>query len=308
MRVMVVYGTSDRELELRSIVFTGGYGSSGAGLFISNGARVELLMCSIEQNEGREDGGGISMWDSSTRVNLYGVSFSGNTSPDGPDIHRDGGIITVYTTCTLGGDVAVQGSALSTAGTVGGSKFSYTCGFHWVSTQQDLYNQISTSGTSTMNNGDTVTMASRTYEAGSAHNGNEMFTLDGLYGNINCVEDNSSCVLSGSGTRRIMVVQGTGGGVLTFRSLAVSNGNYQHGGGVAIEQCTQVVFVMCSFQDNIATTNGGGLRVWAPGGLVGLYGVSFSGNTSPNGADILTHQPGTGGTVTVYSTCSAGEN
>jgi len=390
MRVMVVYGTSDRELELRSIVFTGGYGSSGAGLFISNGARVELLMCSIEQNEGREDGGGISLWDSSTRVNLYGVSFSGNTSPDGPDIHRDGGIITVYTTCTPGGDVAVQGSALSTAGTVGGSKFSYTCGFHWVSTQPDLYNTISMDGTALMTNGDTVTVSSGNYAAGSAYDSARMFLLGAFYGDIQCENDYLSCEFSGSAVpgytysyvgsgdpagssvaagmrpastesdelscielcastplctgaayvtaanayhpehtcymysstststngvagflysnvaavarRRILWVYGTGGNTLELRGIAFSQGSNQYGGAVLIQESARVQFVMCSFKNNDGERRGGAIYVSNSNDLLTLYGTLFSGNTSPEGADIYSN----GGTVTVHLTCSDG--
>jgi len=309
-------------LEFRGLVLSNGlftdtnqwgYVYGGGGLSISNAAHVTLITCSIQNNVAPTKGGGIYVNSGATIVKLYGVSFMGNTSPDGPDIKRQDGSITVYSTCSASGDAADQGSALATSGSVGGSQNSYSCGFHWVSTQPDLYNQISTSGSSTMNNGDTVTLASGTYEAGSAHDSNSVFRPTGLHGNVRCTDDYLSCVLSGSGERRVVVVAGTSGGMLELRGLVVANGYAENdGGGLYIKDDAQVTLVMCRIKDNVWGGVGGGIIVYKSGSVVDLYGVSFSGNTSPDGPDInnfdYTANSWGLGTITVHSTCSAGEN
>ena len=126
---MDVEGTSGSLLELRCMIITNGSRYSGGGLAIVSSAQVSLVMCSIQQNEGISQGGGIYVTDSGTVLNLYGVSFSGNTAPEnsGSDIKRGFGAITVHSTCSAGGDAAVQQSALSASGTVGGDLYSYTC-------------------------------------------------------------------------------------------------------------------------------------------------------------------------------------
>ena len=60
------------------------------------GSRVALEMCSIQNNVATSEGGGIYLYSSNTVVHLYGVSFSGNTSPDGPDIYRESGSIKIH--------------------------------------------------------------------------------------------------------------------------------------------------------------------------------------------------------------------
>jgi len=158
-----------------------------------------------------------------------------------------------------------------------------------------------------MVNGDTVTVARGNYEAGSfdpQSSGSSMFRLIGLYGNIMCVDDALSCVLNGSGTRTAMYLYGTSGGLLVLRGLVFANGYREYGGGLSIQIGVQVTLVVCSFQQNQGTIKGGGIEVSPSSNLVDLYGVSFSGNTSPNGPDIHVNS----GTVTIHSTCSAGEN
>ena len=209
-------------------------------------------------------------------------------------------------TYSAGGDEAVQGSALSTSGTIGGDLNSYTCPqtLEEVGAQPDLYNKISMSGTARMANGDTVVVSSGNYEAGSTAYSHTIFYLYGLYGYIMCTDDELSCVLDGSGTRQVMTVKGTSGSVLELRSLVFSNGFGEYGGGFRIYSSAQVSLVMCSIQQNEGTTMGGGIDVYNPDTVVDLYGVSFSGNMSPKGPDISSLS----GTVTIHSTCSAGEN
>ena len=210
--------------------------------------------------------------------------------------------------CSAGGDEAVQGSALSTSGTVGGDLYSYTCSQSqtWeVSDQEVLYNKINRWGTDKMANGDTVILSSGNYAAGVAYASTVLFYLDGLYGSIHCEADDQTCELDGAGARMVMYVQGTGGSLLELRSIDITNGSYgSGGGGLYIYSNAQVSLVMCSVTQNQVTSGGGGIYVDTSGTTVDLYGVSFSGNTSPDGPDIQRND----GTVTVQSTCSAGEN
>jgi len=155
-----------------------------------------------------------------------------------------------------------------------------------------------------MANGDTVTVLSGNYAAGSAHSGIRMLWLVGLSGSIRCEADDLSCVLSGSGTRMVMGVIGTSGGVLELRGLVFSDGHDSSGGGLRVADSAQAYVVMCSIQQNQGTYEGGGIFVKDGGTVVDLYGVSFSGNTSPSGPDINQHS----GTITIHSACSAGEN
>jgi len=132
-----------------------------------------------------------------------------------------------------------------------------------------------------------------------------MFYLYNLCGNIMCADDDQSCLLDGSGSRIVMVVHGTSGSVLELRSLVIINGYHAgDGGGLYIIGGAQVSLVVCSIQRNEVTSEGGGIYVVTSDTVVDLYGVSFSGNTASDGADIYRHS----GTVTVYSECSAGEN
>ena len=303
-RVMAISGSSGGLLELRSLVLSNGFKSSGAGLFIEGSALVALVMCAIQDNEASSMAGGMYVQTSGTLVDLYGVSFSGNSASSGSDIWRGGGSITVHSVCSEGGDAAVQQSSLSTSNTGDGSLYSYSCGFHWVSAQPNLYNKISKSGTSKSSAGDTVTVASGTYEEGSYDSIDAIYYLYEFYGNVWCKNDFLSCILSGSGTRRVVLING--GGVIELRGIVVSNAHANgDGGGMHIggSGTPTVTLTMCSIQDNFSPARGGGIFVYTSGTVVDLYGVSFSGNTSPDGPDINQHN----GTITIHSACSAGE-
>jgi len=296
--------TSSGVLELRSIVVSNGHGGGRGGLVIQNDVQVSVVMCSFQQIESTEsDSGAIFVDGQYTVVDFYGSSFSGNTATD---IRRLGGSVTVHSTCSAGGDVAIQGSALSTLGTVGGSKFSYSCGFHWASKQPDLFDKIQYNVVYKMANGDTVTVASGNYAAGSAHDDYTMFFLSELSGSINCETDSLSCELDGSGTRRVIEVDGTGGSLLGFRGLVVTNGKTGAGGGFYIHSSAQVTLVMCGIKKNEADREGGGIYASQAGTTVNLFGVSFMGNAAVTGPDI--YESSSGGTVAVHATCTAGEN
>jgi hypothetical protein len=104
-RGMTVYGTGSGTLILRALTFDKGYEDYGGGVYIREGARVDLELCIFSNNRAtlRDYGGGaIIVGGSGTTVNIYGTSFNGNTadSGNGDDIYRwSGGTITIHNTC-----------------------------------------------------------------------------------------------------------------------------------------------------------------------------------------------------------------
>jgi len=172
-----------------------------------------------------------------------------------------------------------------------------------VSAQVDLFDKISRNGAAKMANGHAVTIASGNYEAGSVDSSDIMFRLSGLYGNFMCANDELSCVLHGSGTGMVMMVCETSGSLLELRSMVIAYGYSSYGGGLCIFSSAQVSLVICSIQQNEGLNGGGGIYVNT--GVVDLYCVSFSDNTSLNGVPDIRRDSGT---VTIHSTCSAGEN
>ena len=100
---MVVEGTGSGALILRALTFDKGYAYVGGGVYIYNGAIVDLELCVFSNNRatGNLGGGAISVTDSGTTVNIYGTSFIGNTADpgNGDDIYRSSGTITIHNTC-----------------------------------------------------------------------------------------------------------------------------------------------------------------------------------------------------------------
>ena len=129
-----------------------------------------------------------------------------------------------------------------------------------VSTQTELFNSISnyagssyvTTGNSIMALGDTVTALSNTYlvsdTSGIAASTNEMFYLKNLYGLLQCVEA-LQCVLNGGLNRRVMSVEGTGGGVWTMKGLRFADGESDYVGGFAMTDNAEVEMIMCEFKN-----------------------------------------------------------
>jgi hypothetical protein len=84
-----------------------------------------------------------------------------------------------------------------------------------VNTFASLFSRISyVGGANLMRNGDKVTLADGVY-------GGELATYN-LFGEVRCLA--SACVLDGENTNRIMLVVGTGEGVLTLRGLKFYKG------------------------------------------------------------------------------------
>ena len=101
-RVMMVLGTGSGTLILRALTFDKGYATFAGGVYITNGAIVDLKLCIFSNNRATTSygGGAIFLQGSGTSVNLYGTSFSGNTADNGgDDIYRYSGTITIHNTC-----------------------------------------------------------------------------------------------------------------------------------------------------------------------------------------------------------------
>ena len=103
-RVMYVAGTGSGTLILRALTFDKGYGTAGGGVYIRDGAKVDLELLVFSNNRATSNthgGGAIYIYDSGTHVNIYGTRFYGNTadSENGDDIFRTSGTIIIYNTC-----------------------------------------------------------------------------------------------------------------------------------------------------------------------------------------------------------------
>jgi hypothetical protein len=102
-RGMRVAGTGSGTLILRALTFDKGNGHYGGGVFITDGATVDLELCIFSNNRaassGYGEGGAIYIGSGTT--NIYGTTFNGNTadSGKGDDIHRHSGAITIHNTC-----------------------------------------------------------------------------------------------------------------------------------------------------------------------------------------------------------------
>jgi hypothetical protein len=107
-RGMVVYGTGAGTLIFRALSFQDGRAGWGGGVNISVDAIVTIELCvfsNCRSTANYNGGGAIIVQESGTTVNLYGISFSGNTAAlvgSGDDIHNklsDSGTITIHATC-----------------------------------------------------------------------------------------------------------------------------------------------------------------------------------------------------------------
>ena len=104
-RGMYVVGTGSGKLTIRAIRF---YQMkivdyAGAGMFIGNGAKVDVILCVFDTCEitSRDYGGG-GIYVKSGTVDIYATAFTGNsaTSGNGDDIYNtDDGTVTIHDTC-----------------------------------------------------------------------------------------------------------------------------------------------------------------------------------------------------------------
>ena len=197
----------------------------------------------------------------------------------------------------------------------------------------ELFNKVSNSvtsgviaGNAIIPHGDTVVFGTGQYQctagncAGADEDGLLMLYTNNLHGEFKCSEDVASCVLDGTKTRRLMRIDGTGGGKVTIRAITFKNGGGVHyGGGIYFYDISTVDVELCVFSNCRATegswwdaetwgtTGGGALYVDSKDVILNIYGTHFSGNTaeSGNGGDIYNDEDfiSGSGSVTIHNTC-----
>ena len=201
------------------------------------------------------------------------------------------------------------------AGSVAGYEEGRRLAEHTVSTMTQLWDKVSNSncygcnkGTDIMANGDTTTLSVGEYKCseGTCASSYSMLVTDDLYGTVQCLNDDASCVLDGESSIGGMWVWGTGSGKLTIRAIRFYKGKAIFGGGAYVYGT--VDFTLCVFDSCEATSifsdyGGGGIYVSSSGGTVNIYATTFTGNSaaSGNGDDIYNYKYG--GTVTIHNTC-----
>ena len=179
---------------------------------------------------------------------------------------------------------------------------------HTVYTMTELYNRINKYSSDKMENGDTTTLSVGSYKCSDGTCGSAMLIAEDLYGAIQCLNDDASCVLDGESSKRLMEVRGTGAGKLTIRAIRFYKGKSGNGGGVGVNSGAKIDITLCVFDSCEATNTGahyqggGGIYVDSPSTAVNIYATAFTGNSasSGNGDDIYRNG---GGTVTIHDTC-----
>ncbi|GMI46291.1 hypothetical protein TrCOL_g2136 [Triparma columacea] len=127
-----------------------------------------------------------------------------------------------------------------------------------VSDIDDLYDNLDSSGSNTVTNGQTTTLTALSYKCsdaqvastcGSSESMVEMTT--GLSGTVACETDAASCILDAEKTKRAMKIHGpnTVDEVLTLRALTIKDGAYDDGGGLHLREDCVVVLLLCVFVD-----------------------------------------------------------
>ena len=116
-----------------------------------------------------------------------------------------------------------------------------------VSTQNEFFNLISTfagagvtnTALGRMNNGNKILTSAGTYACSSegvdCASSETMFVPSGLNGDVICKSSTPlTCVLDGVGSRRILEIIGTAGGVVRFRGLKFYRGTAVDGAGISV--------------------------------------------------------------------------
>ncbi|GMI32928.1 hypothetical protein TeGR_g15296, partial [Tetraparma gracilis] len=248
---------------------------------------------------------------------VYSLSLDGEVvTPETERNYRDQGVQGALGNDWDGGystpDVTPTGVLLLASPVVGSADTCYACkpgdgtpagsaacveGL-WAATQAAVYNKIAAEGDAKMPAGATLLIAEGTYAAGLSSSHSTLFHVVELHGSISCDEDGSGldlhCVLDGSGSRRVMLIEGTSGEVLELRGLLFFAGNTEGvGGGLAVNGASIVELVLCTFQNSHAGF-GGGVGVEGADTSLDLSGVVFQDNLASCTWSIFIDMAGTG--------------
>ena len=206
------------------------------------------------------------------------------------------------------------------AGSVAGYEEGRRLAEHTVSTMTQLWDKVSSkagegyiAGTDIMANDDTTTLSVGEYKCSDgtcaddrpnteAPDSDSMLVTEGLYGTIQCVNDDASCVLDGESSRRGIRVFGVLYMKLTIRAIRFYKGKADDGGGICVSTHTSKVdIILCVFDSCEATRQGGGIFVVDC--TANIYATTFTGNSAPSGAVGVDIFNNSGGAVTIHETC-----
>ena len=103
-RGIKVEGTGSGKLTIRAIRFYKGEHTMGGGVYIYNGAKVDVTLCvfdSCEANSMYHGGGGVFVYSHDTVVSIYATAFTGNSaaSGKGDDVFNEDGAFVVQHAC-----------------------------------------------------------------------------------------------------------------------------------------------------------------------------------------------------------------
>lgn len=183
---------------------------------------------------------------------------------------------------------------------------NFVCDSDWCSSF------IIQNGNSIISSGDEVVLDVGFYSCrgGTCAHSGRMLWSEELHGTLAWEKDAAECILAGDNSRRVISVEGTGGGILSFRAITFKDGEHVRGSGIFIQGNSIIEIFLCVFRMCRATSidsgSGGGaiyLNSGSTGGepTVNVYGTSFIGNTadSENGGDIYQES----GNLTIHNTC-----
>lgn len=261
---------------------------------------VNLIRCEFTNNhvDNYDGGGGVYVY--SATATFTGVKFEGNTAGQGgTDIYTYGTDIDTYAfvaveVCPSGYD-EVRGDALGTSGDITGDVYSFECTKSMVGA-----NAVRTDDTAdAFKNavaGDEVILNPGTCNKVDGLNDYAMLYFSSKAVDFTCTADDRTCIWSGEGLNKLVVDVKNNGGMSTFTSIAIRDGeDRQAGGGMYVDNSI-VHLILCSFINNHAQ-DGGAVFVdhSAP---TTFTGVKFEGNTADHGNDIATYAPSATAKVT----------
>ena len=125
------FDLGDNVLTVRAFTVTKGKWNNCGGIGVSEGAKVDIMLCIFIDNEPLAAGAGAIGVMGQSIVNIYGCTYYGNTAgaQGGADVTKLGGTVTVHETCPspYTATTPVQGAALQTHGSVQGATHAYSC-------------------------------------------------------------------------------------------------------------------------------------------------------------------------------------
>ncbi len=272
---------------LENLVITGGYASSGGGLYLENSSPT-LTNCTVSGNTASLFGGGLDLYYSSPT--LTNCTVSGNTATDGGGLLLWGSSPTL-TGCLLCANAASSGPqvhfVLNSTLLGEGNCFTSSCedsdgdgwpdkcgsigdGVHEVPGEYATIEEaIASAGA-----GDVVLVAAGTYAPSATLN--TMGKAITIRGATN-PDGTPATVIDGQGQRGVFLIASGEGPGTVLENLLITGGNANYGGGVYLASSSPTL-TNCTVSGNAATNKGGGLYLYYSGPT--LTNCTVNGNTA----------------------------